>query len=155
MVRTWSNEAIDEWYGVYLHSSITPSSRHSIHSWSQNSISRQQPKMQTRHYALEPRSKKLHTLSLATKCALQESLETKTCARIEKAQGQGRKNGLISCSISIANKTTTNVETQVRFVIYATLRCRSGLWGPTHARTSGSPFLLSTPWTISSNEFFL
>ena len=36
-----------------------------------------------------------------------------TLKRIEKAQGQGRKNGLLSYSISIANKTTTNVESQV------------------------------------------
>ena len=52
-----------------------------------------------------------------------------TLKRIEKAQGQGRKNGLLSYSISIANKTTTNVESQVGLLLtYApVVLCRSGL----------------------------
>ena len=89
-------------------------------------------------------------LSLATKCRLQESLDYKN-ARIEKAQGQGRKNGLISYSISIANKTTTkfNVEMSSKIVVdiflqrHVVLHADQAREDITHAMTSGSPFLLS------------
>ena len=55
----------------------------------------------------ERRSK---VLSLATKCALQESLDAKTD---REGTGTREEEWITSYSISIANKTTTNVESQV------------------------------------------